>query len=186
MTTTVLNTKIIEVENKIPDPSSLVATTVLNKKIKEVQNKIPGHAKYITAQEFNKLTTNILAARLKQANLVSKTNFDDKLRSFNRKITSKKTKYLEVQRKISLTTNDYNFSLGTIYFSGNDGSQNTLVYQPTHDTYVRIKKSKCTDYVLSWKSNLTLPCYFLLQLLCNKREYIIVNLNHYTLLSCIA
>ena len=134
VTTTVLNTKIIEVENKIPDPSSLVATTVLNKKIKEVQNKIPGHAKYITTQEFNKLTTNILAARLKQANLVSKTDFDDKLRSFNRKITSNKAKYLEVPRKVSLTTNDYNFSLGTIYFSGNDGSQNTLVYQPTHDT----------------------------------------------------
>ena len=30
VTTTVLNTKIIEVENKIPDPNILVATTVLN------------------------------------------------------------------------------------------------------------------------------------------------------------
>ena len=49
MTTTVLNTKISEVENKIPNTSSLVATTILNTKVNEVKNKIPDHAKYITA-----------------------------------------------------------------------------------------------------------------------------------------
>ena len=30
--------------------------------------------------------------------------------------------------------NDYNFFLDTIYFTSNDGSQNTLVDQPTLDT----------------------------------------------------
>ena len=39
MTTTVLNTKLCEVENKIPSTSNLVATTVL--KINEVDNEIP-------------------------------------------------------------------------------------------------------------------------------------------------
>ena len=34
----------------------------------------------------------------------------------------------------SLITNYYNFFLGKIYFSGNDGSHNTFVYQPTLDT----------------------------------------------------
>ena len=33
-----------------------MTTTVLNTKISEVENKIPDHAKYITTQEFNKLT----------------------------------------------------------------------------------------------------------------------------------
>ena len=47
MTTTVLKTKISEVENKIPDTSSLVTTTALNTKISEVENKILDHAKYI-------------------------------------------------------------------------------------------------------------------------------------------
>ena len=56
MTTTVLNTKISEIENKIPDTSSLVTSTVLNTKIREVESKISDHAKYITTQEFNKLT----------------------------------------------------------------------------------------------------------------------------------
>ena len=39
MTTTVSNTKISKVENKIPDASSLVTTTVLNTKSIEVENK---------------------------------------------------------------------------------------------------------------------------------------------------
>ena len=44
----------------------------------------------MTAENFD--------ARLKQANLVSKTDFDNKLISFNRKITSNKTEYLEVKK----------------------------------------------------------------------------------------
>ena len=34
----------------IPDSNSLVTTTVLNTKISEVRNKIPDYAKYITTQ----------------------------------------------------------------------------------------------------------------------------------------
>ena len=95
VTTTVLNTKISEVENKILNTSSLVTTTVLNTKIGEVDNKISDHAKYITTQESNKLTAENFKERLKQADLVSKNDFDNKLISFNKKITSNKTKYLE-------------------------------------------------------------------------------------------
>ena len=51
-----MNTKISEVENKIPDTSSLLTSTVLNTKIGEVENKIPDHAKYSTTQEFSNLT----------------------------------------------------------------------------------------------------------------------------------
>ena len=96
--TTVLKTKISEADNKIPDTSSLVTTTVLNTKIGEVDNKTPDHTKYTTTHEFNKLTAENFAARLKQANLVSKTDFDNKPRTFKRNITSNKTKYLEVNK----------------------------------------------------------------------------------------
>ena len=65
MTTTVLNTKVSDVENRIPDPSSLVTPTVLNTKISKVKNKIRDNSKYITAQEFSKLTAANCAARLK-------------------------------------------------------------------------------------------------------------------------
>ena len=39
MTRTVLNTNISEVENKIPDPSSLVTATVVNPKTTDVEKK---------------------------------------------------------------------------------------------------------------------------------------------------
>ena len=82
-----------------------MTTTVLNTKIGEVENKVPDHSKYITNKKFNKLTAENFAAILKQANLVSKTDFDNKLISFNRKNTSNKTKYLEVSKKTKQTNN---------------------------------------------------------------------------------
>ena len=84
MTAIVLNTKISEVKNKIPKTSSLVAKNILNTKISEVKNKIAGHAKHITTIKVNKLTAEDFASRLKQANLVTKTEFDNKLTSFNK------------------------------------------------------------------------------------------------------
>ena len=107
----------------------MLLLTVLNAKITEVENKLPDHALYITTKEFNKLTAENFAARLKEAKLVSKTNFGNKLISFNRNITSNKTKYFEVQKKAALSNNkDYNFFLGIIHFTCNDGSQNTFAY----------------------------------------------------------
>ena len=54
--------------------------------------------------------------------------------SFNRTINSNKTKYLEVQKRLSsLAAKDYNFFFGRIYFTSDDGSQNMFVYQPTLD-----------------------------------------------------
>ena len=77
---------------------TMVITTVPNRKINEVKNKIPDYAKYITTHELNKLTAENIASNLRQANLVSKTDFDNKQIRFNRKITSNKTKYSEVAK----------------------------------------------------------------------------------------
>ena len=130
MTTTVLNTKLGKVENKIADTSSLVTITVFNTKVSEVENKIPNHDKYITIPEFNKLTAEHFATKLKQVNLVNKSDFDNKLISFNRKITLNNIKYLEVQKKLnSLTTNDYDFFLSRIYFTSNDLKTHLFVNQ---------------------------------------------------------
>ena len=67
---------------------------------KLVETKITDHyySKYITTQEFNELTAENFKERSKQANLLSKTDFDNKLISFYREITSNITKYLEVQK----------------------------------------------------------------------------------------
>ena len=97
MTTTVLNKKISEVENKIQ--SGLVPETVLNTKISEVENKIPDYAKDITTKE--EVNAEILAAKLTQINLVSKADLDNKLTNFNKRITWKETKELGDQKKIN-------------------------------------------------------------------------------------
>ena len=62
----------------MPSTSSLVTTTYLNTKISEIENKIPDNSKNVTTQEFNKLTAESFAARLNQADLVKKTDFDKK------------------------------------------------------------------------------------------------------------
>ena len=170
MTTTVLNTKISEIEKKIPNINSLVTTTVFGTKISEVENKIPDHAKHITTPEFNKLIAEKFPARLKQADLVNKTDFDNKLTSFNRKITSNETKYLEIQKKLNaLITKDYDLFLGRIYFKGNHWSQNAFVYQQTIDS-LELKREKL----------------LIMFLVGNQREYLILNLSHYILLSYVA
>ena len=74
-----------------------MTTTVLNTKISEVENIVLDRAKYITAQEFNKLTAEHFATRLRQADLLNKTDCDNKLVSYNREIASNKTRYLEVK-----------------------------------------------------------------------------------------
>ena len=90
------------VENKIPNGSNLVKKVNYNTKISEIENKI------ITDQEFNTLTSENFAARLKQAelatkieivDLVKKTDFDDKLKNINTKIASNKTKHVLVENE---------------------------------------------------------------------------------------
>ena len=60
------------------DVSSLVKKTDYNTKVTEIENKFNNHNhdKHITAPEFNTLAADVFNARLAQANLVAKTNFD--------------------------------------------------------------------------------------------------------------
>ena len=164
MTTTILNTKNSEVENKIPDTSSLVTATVFNTKNGKVEDKISEHAKYFANQVFNKFTGETSAARLIQANLVSKADYyQNKLISFNRKMTSNKTKYLGSSKKLDIATaKDYHFFLEKMYFTNNNGSQNTFVYQSALDT---LKSKKLKELVMFLDGN--------------QRQYVILNLSHY-------
>ena len=125
---------------KIPDTSGLVTATLLNTKISEVENKFLYHDKYITTPEFNKLTAEEFAGRLKQVNLVKKTDFDSKLISFNRKITSNGTKYLEVQRKLNtLTTKHHNFCTDFVLSWKSKGVYNSKL-KPLHTAFLHSLK----------------------------------------------
>ena len=137
------NAKISELENKISSISGLVKTAVLT----ALENKIPSvkilvkkidydtkvsgmekkitdhnHDKYIVSPEFNKITAENFVARLAQANLISKTDFDGKLSSLNRKINSNKLKHLHVENQLKkLKTFDSRYFRGKSHFE-DDGT----------------------------------------------------------------
>ena len=51
-----MNTKIIEIENKIPSITGLVSTVALKTKATKIENKIPNTSRFITTPEFDRLT----------------------------------------------------------------------------------------------------------------------------------
>ena len=88
------------------------------------------HDKYIDTSEFNKLAADVFNARIAQANLITKTDFDAKLSSLNKKITKKKSKHLLVENELNnLKAFDLSYFIGKSHFQ-EDGVQNYLVFQP--------------------------------------------------------
>ena len=61
---------------------------------------------------------------------------DDKLKNLNKKVTSNKTKHIEAEKKMTdltykvaqISEKGYGYLLGRIYFTGNGGYQNFLVF----------------------------------------------------------
>ena len=76
-----------------------------NTKINEVENKISYHDKQITTPKFNKLIAERFVARLKQANLVTETDSDNKLTILNRPITANERKNFRRSKEARLPYN---------------------------------------------------------------------------------
>ena len=69
-------------------------------------------------------------ARLAQANLRIKTDFDAKQSCLNRKISSNKTKHLLVENELKkLKSFDLGYFIGKSHFD-EDGTQHCLVFRP--------------------------------------------------------
>ena len=114
--------KLTELENKIPDASSSTTKTVVENKIPSVsslvkkkqtitqklnliiiKNKLNNHNhdKYIATPEFNILAADVFNVTLAQDNLITKTYFDAKLSSLNRKIVASKSKHLLLESELN-------------------------------------------------------------------------------------
>ena len=107
------------VENKIPIVGNSVKKTSYDTKNSELEKKPTdhNHDKYITTPEFNKLRAENFAARLAQANLITKTDFDEKMSSLNRKITLNKTRLLLIENELEeLKTFRLGYFIGKSYF----------------------------------------------------------------------
>ena len=122
------------VENKISDISNLVKKADYDTKVNEIEEKITDHShgKYITTPEFNRLIAENFEAWLAQANLVTKTYFDEKLKNLNKKVNSNKTKHVIVENGLKiLETFDPIYFRGKSHFE-DDGNQNYLVVQTAY------------------------------------------------------
>ena len=87
--------------------------------------------------------------RIAQANLITKTNFDAKLLSLNRKITGNKSKHLLVENELNkLKIFDSSYFIGKSHFE-EDGAENYLVFQPINRYFKVIANTK---YTYKWKS----------------------------------
>ena len=90
----------------------------------------------MTTPEFNTLAASVFNARLAQANLIKKTDFDAKLSSLNRKATASKTKHLFVENHLKkLKKFESSYFIGKKHFE-EDGTQNYyLVFQPMYSYF---------------------------------------------------
>ena len=107
MTATVLDTKTKEVDNIIPDLRSLVKETHYDAKVSEIEGK------YFTTSDYNKLSSDILDAKIKLTKLTTKAEL---------KLAQDKIEKLQ--------------AFDSCYFHGkkifgDDGFQNMSVCQPT-------------------------------------------------------
>ena len=146
---------------------NLVKNTEYNTKFREIENKITtdhDHDKYITTQELNKLTSENLNARLKQANLASKNDianfikkadFDDKLKNITsnknelNKLSKKKNKAISTKGLTTDLINKFSILNGAKYFSSGI-FQNYLVFIPAKKY---IKYFSDTTRIELWKAN---------------------------------
>ena len=84
--------------------------------------------------------------------MITKTNFDAKLSSFNRKSTQNKTKHLFVENELKkLKTFDSSCFRGKSHFE-EDGTQNYWVFEPILRYFKVNTIINVADYIVSWKS----------------------------------
>ena len=83
--------------------------------------------------------------------MITKTDFDAKLSSLNRKITNNKSNHLLVENELNkLKTFDSSYFHRKNYFD-EDGNQNYYIFQPI-SKYLKVLYVNDITYVLSWKS----------------------------------
>ena len=84
--------------------------------------------------------------------LTSKTDFDAKLSSLNRKMSQNKTKHLLVENELNeLKTFDSSYFICKSHFE-EDGTQNYLVFQPIYRYFKVFCITQYLEYVSEWKS----------------------------------
>ena len=164
----VCNSKIKNIEDKIPDITNLVTNTILNATINEVKVEIPSitnlaatfalndhdHDRCFTTKEFNKLTAESFTARLAQANLAGKNGIANlvKKTDLNKNELnelSKKVKAIPTKVLTKDLINKFSILYGAKYFSSGI-FQSYLVLIPAKKYIKYFSGTTKTDL---WKSS---------------------------------
>ena len=115
------NTKITEVEGKIPNISGLATTSALT----VVENKIPDISSLAITSALTAVENNIPDI----IGLSAKTDFDAKLKAISDRATKNKSKHLLVENELKkLKALDSSYFWVKNYFADDDGTQSLLVF----------------------------------------------------------
>ena len=156
------NTKITELENKIPDISNLATKTALP----AIENKIPNTSNLATKTALSTVENKIpdtsnLATKTAlttvenkipdTSNLVKKANYDAKMTNINSKFDK-----IDLDMRVlfdlklkELIKNSRLLRLGDILFNSDDGNQAYLIFQPARKYF---KTDNNSAYISEWKS----------------------------------
>ena len=132
------NTKITEIEVKIPDISNLATKTALT----TVENKIPDVSNLATKTALTTVENKIPDVN----SLVKKRIITPELL---RLILSYQALMVKLLKMSLLEKKFILFLLGNTIFDGEDGSQAYLIFQPVHGHFKTVTN---TNYISSWKS----------------------------------
>ena len=121
------------VENKIANISNFVRKKqIMAQKLLKLKKKITdhNHDKYVTTPESSTLPAHVFNTRLAQANLVTKTDFDNRVSNTDSKTATNKTKNDSIENELKkLKTFESSYFRGKSHFE-EDGTQIDLVFQP--------------------------------------------------------
>ena len=130
------------VKKKIPDISRLATKTALT----AVENKIPDVSRLAT-----KTALTAVENKIPVTGLITKTDFDAKLKDISDTVTKNKSKDLLLDNELKkLKTFNADYFEGKNYFEGGDGTQNMLVFEVKDEYFGRNNLGK-TEYP-TWKS----------------------------------
>ena len=115
------NSKITEVEGKIPSISGLATSSALT----AVENKIPDVSGLATTSALTVVENKIPDV----TSLVTKTYFDSKLKAISDRVTKNKSKDLLLDNELKkLKTFDTDYFVGGNYFEGDDGAYEKHIF----------------------------------------------------------
>ena len=144
------NTKITEVEGKIPNISGLATSSALT----AVENKITD----ISSLAITSALTTVENKIPDITGLITKTDFDAKLKAISDRVTKNKSEHLLVENELKkINAPDLSYFGGKSYFDADDGTKNLLVFQPAHKYFKTFKNTapvvfSSSGFITEWKS----------------------------------